>query len=113
MITIYVDRPRPCPRNRRWRWPKSCHMFVFPEAGALEALHAAARRLDLRRAWFQANSDLPHYDLTGYKRLKALQDGAVEADDFTLVGALHAWQASTGKLRKKRRNTGQPQRERL
>ncbi|MFO8012118.1 MAG: DUF4031 domain-containing protein [Phycisphaerae bacterium] len=39
-----------------------------------------ARRLDLRRAWFQGESDLPHYDLTEYKRLKAIQDGAVEAE---------------------------------
>jgi len=107
MITVYVDRLRPCIRNRNWRWPKACHLFVFPEPGAVDVLHAAARRIGLNRAWFQGDGTMPHYDLTAYKRLKALQDGAVEADDFTLVDALHAWRAWKGTTRKRSRNTGQ------
>lgn len=51
----------------------SCHLTADTE----EELHAFAARLGLRRAWFQAKSTTPHYDLTESKRELALKLGAV------------------------------------
>ena len=42
----------------------------------LEALHTFARRLGMKRAWFQNHRLAPHYDLTGSKRERALELGA-------------------------------------
>lgn len=52
----------------------SCHMTVI---GELDALHAFALKIGLRREWFQAQASWPHYDLTAGKRAQALRHGAV------------------------------------
>lgn len=51
----------------------SCHMTCD---GDIEELHELARRIGLRREWFQPRST-PHYDLTPARREKALKNGAV------------------------------------
>lgn len=48
-----------------------CHLF----ADTVEELHEFARKLGLRKSWFQDRS-LPHYDLTPNKRRQALSVGA-------------------------------------
>jgi len=53
------------------RW---CHMW----ADTLEELHAMARRIGMKRAWFQDHASLPHYDLTPSRRAKAVSSGAKE-----------------------------------
>ncbi len=69
------------------RWPTkipcfkagSCHLMVEPDEHGqldLEALHAFAASIGLRRAWFQPKS-WPHYDLTASKLALALRMGAV------------------------------------
>lgn len=45
-------------------------------ADTLEELHAFARRIGLKRAWFQ-DKRVPHYDLSPGKRELALKHGAV------------------------------------
>ena len=58
---------------------QSCHLMVEPDERGqvdLEALHAFARRIGLRREWFQPLS-WPHYDLTPQKRAEAVRLGAV------------------------------------
>lgn len=40
-------------------------------------LHAMARRIGMRRSWFQGD----HYDLTPGRRAKAVEYGAVEIDE--------------------------------
>lgn len=65
-------------------WPKSsfvkkfgnqwCHMT----ADNLDELHALADKIGLQRRWFQAKSNVPHYDLTPTYRAKAIEAGAVE-----------------------------------
>lgn len=72
---VYVDPLLVCVPNGRWRWNRSCHMF----ADTLDALHAFAARIGLRRAWFQ-DKTLPHYDLHPNTRAKALAAGAIELD---------------------------------
>lgn len=73
-MSVYVDPCLPSARNSNWRYRKSCHMT----ADRFDELHAMARRLGLKRAWFQPGSTLPHYDLTESKRSLAVRYGAVE-----------------------------------
>jgi hypothetical protein len=51
----------------------SCHLT----SDNLDELHEFARRLGLKRAWFQERSSAPHYDLSPAKREQALKLGAV------------------------------------
>lgn len=66
---IYVDAL--C--DYGWRLGPSCHMT----ADTLDELHAFAKRIGLRREWFQ-DKRLPHYDLTASRRAVAVNLGAVE-----------------------------------
>ena len=50
-----------------------CHLTTDEP---VEALHEFARRLGLRRGWFQSAAAVPHYDLTPARRAKALELGA-------------------------------------
>ncbi len=58
-------------RRHGTRW---CHMF----ADSIDELHAMADRIGLKRAWFQDDARLPHYDLVPSKRALAVRCGAVE-----------------------------------
>lgn len=70
------------------RW---CHLWCD---GNVDALHALAARIGLRRAWFQDKKDFPHYDLTPQRRAAAVKAGAVE---FELADWLRGKRpASTG-----------------
>jgi hypothetical protein len=69
-MPVYVDQPM--------TWAKLyknyCHMY----ADTVDELHAMAAKLGLRRSWFQADIDHPHYDIASSKRRLAIQYGAVE-----------------------------------
>ena len=74
-MTVYVDQLRTVLRtNPRWPWPTSCHLYADSE----EELHGFARKLQMRRTWFQPDLRLPHYDLTAARRERAIKAGAVE-----------------------------------
>ncbi len=47
-------------------------------ADSIPELHQFAKRLGLRRAWFQPHPRHPHYDLTPNKREQAIKLGAIE-----------------------------------
>ena len=74
-MTIYVDAAIHPWRGRMW-----CHLFTDSED--IEELHAFARRLGLRRHWFQQppRASWCHYDITESKRGQAIKLGAVETD---------------------------------
>ena len=55
------------------RW---CHMWT--DLGNEEALHQMARKLGLKRAWFQDKHNFPHYDLTPARRALAVMYGCEE-----------------------------------
>lgn len=71
-MSVYVDPLMECEPNPSWRWRQSCHMF----ADNLDELHAFAKRIGLKRTWFQDHRLLPHYDLTANMRSKAILHGA-------------------------------------
>jgi len=68
---VYVDRLL----DHGWKLGPSCHLTADTE----QELHAFARRLGMRRYWFQVSrSGVPHYDLTERRRAKAVALGAKE-----------------------------------
>lgn len=78
---VYVDALLSCLPNPNWKYTKSCHLFADSEV----ELHDFARKLGLKRSWFQTKSRLLHYDLNENKREQALKLGAIEADRKTTV----------------------------
>jgi hypothetical protein len=52
----------------------SCHLTTD---GSMDELHAFAKRLGMRRSWFQEHPVMPHYDLVPSRRSRALVLGAV------------------------------------
>ena len=76
MMSVYVDEMMVCMQNRNWPYGRACHLM----ADSVKELQAFARRLGLKRSWFQFKSNLPHYDLTSGMRSKAVRLGAVEID---------------------------------
>jgi hypothetical protein len=73
---VYVDPLM----NHGWKLyghpVKSCHLFADTE----EELHEMARRLGLKRMWFQPQkgNSVAHYDITPKKRQRAVATGAQE-----------------------------------
>lgn len=66
-----------------------CHLFTD---GSLDDLHLFARRLGMKREWFQNHTRLPHYDLVPSKRAKALALGAIEVDRRRTVEIMKDWE---------------------
>lgn len=75
-MAVYVDDELIPWRGKLW-----CHLV----ADTLPELHAFARRLGLRTAWFQAKSAYPHYDVTVSVRDRALTMGATLGDRETII----------------------------
>lgn len=64
------------------RWPHakrrcfkmgSCHLTTY---GDIESLHEFAKRIGMKREWFQDHPLAPHYDLSPARREAALSAGA-------------------------------------
>ncbi|NOK05811.1 MULTISPECIES: DUF4031 domain-containing protein [Myxococcus] len=70
----------------------SCHLFT--DSLDLTELHAVAARIGMRRAWFQTDGDLPHYDLNGERRAAAVAAGAVEVDKYKTVECIRLHRAA-------------------
>ena len=82
MMAIYIDALRYWPHTGK-SW---CHMASSLEGDAgLAELHSMADKLGMKRAWFQARGNLPHYDLQPSKRALAIKHGAVEVDAVELL----------------------------
>ena len=69
---IYVDRYLDWMISDKPKWRDGGHLFGTD----LEALHAFAKSIGLRREWYQGKQ-FPHYDLTKNKRAQAIQAGAI------------------------------------
>ena len=73
-MSVYVDPVMNHGGSPTFPWPFSCHMY----ADTLDELHALAKSIGLKRAWFQDKDKLPHYDLVATKRKAAVACGAIE-----------------------------------
>jgi hypothetical protein len=58
------------------RFGPSCHLLADTE----EELHEMARKIGMKRSWFQSGekSSMPHYDLVASRRASAVKLGAKE-----------------------------------
>lgn len=82
---ILVDDLKEYPNGPRGirRW---CHMGTDDHTDAgLAELHAMAKRIGLRREWFQDKPGFPHYDLTASRRAAAVAAGAEQVNAFAYV----------------------------
>lgn len=78
-MAVYVDWVQRMPTTIRCFKPGFCHLMADTE----QELHDFAKRLGLRREWFQPRERHPHYDLTLRRREVAIRLGAIEVDrDF-------------------------------
>jgi len=82
---IYIDRVQA--RGGSGKFRKSAHLFTDEED--LEKLHAFAKFIGLRKAWFQ-DEKFPHYDLTGGMWIKAYKNGASVVPEQFLAALLAA-----------------------
>lgn len=78
---VFVDRLReersrtePA-RSAGERWG---HLWCHLWSDDLDALHAIAEAVGMRREWFQDRAGFPHYDLSPQGREAAIALGAVE-----------------------------------
>jgi len=69
-MSVYVDPIFDHGEKGLW-----CHLT----GESMEELHDFAKKIGLRRAWFQPKS-IPHYDLNPYLRALALNNGAIALD---------------------------------
>ena len=74
-LTVYVDDAQH-PFGRMLM----CHMM----ADSLEELHAMARTIGLKTAWFQPGRH-PHYDVCSSKRAVAISEGAIPITQREMV----------------------------
>lgn len=84
-----VDAIKPEARRHGRIW---CHLWTD---GAVDELHAFARRIGLKREWFQDHATLPHYDLTPAMRSKALGAGAQQREAHDHIRAQRAQRETT------------------
>lgn len=70
-MAILVDTVGIPNRGRVWY-----HMVSDTD---IDELHRFARKIGLRREWFQDDGGLPHYDIVGTKRALAVKLGARSA----------------------------------
>jgi hypothetical protein len=74
-MAVYVDPLVNYGGSKSFRWKESCHMFADTE----EELHEMARKIGMKRDWFQQQrTEFPHYDLVESRRIRAVKLGAVE-----------------------------------
>ena len=71
-MAVYVDDIQKYNTNLKHK--KWCHLLPGAD---IKELHAMAKKIGLRREWFQGKR-FPHYDLTPSKRTLAIKNGAVE-----------------------------------
>ncbi len=89
-MSVYVDPLQTTVRNYKWRYPQGCHLIADTE----DELHAFATRLGLKRAWFQGDGTMAHYDLSPNKRKQAVRMGAYEITPRMMAGRIRAWRES-------------------
>lgn len=97
-MSVYVDEMMSCHTSKQWPYNQSCHLT----ADTIPELHAFAKRLCLRREWFQGvkpdrplGGYVPHYDLTINKRGTALRMGAKAMTRLEAAAMFRLWRMTT------------------
>lgn len=92
-LVEWPQKPSPGAERHFGNGKPSCHLTVD---GPIEALHVFARRIGLRREWFQASppASWPHYDLTPSKRALALEIGALAMPANHICAREDTWRAA-------------------
>jgi len=76
---VYVDEiaywPGSITKQAQQYGRKWCHLWCDP--GEEDKLHSLAKRIGLKREWFQHHRFFDHYDLTASKRALAISEGAI------------------------------------
>src|SRR5262245_41055719 len=87
---VYVD-------DAIWNWQglKWCHLL----ADDIDELHGFAARLGISRASYQGppKTTAPHYDLTGFERVRALALGAKPCSRQEIVAVFRVLRVAGGK----------------
>lgn len=89
-LRAWPQAPKPGAEKLFGNGKESCHMTVD---GRIDVLHAFARRMNLKRSWFQHDNDsgtLPHYDLNPGKRSQAIALGALSVPAEMMTKILRA-----------------------
>lgn len=84
-MAVYVDPLQfhtRGPLKRVGRPVQWCHLMTD---GELEELHQFARKIGLKRSWFQDDKRHPHYDLTSSRRVFAVALGAVQVSSQEML----------------------------
>lgn len=89
-MAIYIDNARIEWRGRQW-----CHMV----ADSIEELHEFAKKLGMKRAWFQCSASYPHYDITVEVRAHALKLGALEGNRAQIITCARKLKSEQTKLK--------------
>jgi hypothetical protein len=89
---VYVDPLRQYGWQIKGKSFRSCHMFVCHGVD-LEVLHEMAYFLGIKRAYFQPDYDLPHYDLLPSSRHFAVQAGAIEVPSSFLIEQMRLYKS--------------------
>lgn len=97
-MAVYVDNEQ----NQFGRMIM-CHMI----ADTVAELHDFAKRIGLKREWFQPRSR-PHYDLSRSRRILALQAGAREVTRKELVAIMQRQMPVWAEEYRKAREAGLP-----
>lgn len=101
-MSVYVDR---LPKQGWGRWGGGAHMM----GSDLDELHEMARKIGLRREWFQDDSTFAHYDLTASKRALAIGKGAIQIglgeipDDVLMRCSDGSYEQRSERMKRRRR----------
>jgi Protein of unknown function (DUF4031) len=80
-MSVYIDQAI-------WEWHglKWAHLL----ADEIDELHRFAARLGIHRSSYQGppKTSIPHYDLTGYERSRAIASGAIACSRYEIVAVV-------------------------
>jgi hypothetical protein len=100
-MAVHVDALFVCPSSNAQAFRVGlrhghqwCHLFCDP--GDEEQLHMVARKVGMKREWFQNRPGFPHYDLVPPKREKAVTLGVTQTDLSEWLRARRAKEAEAG-----------------
>jgi Protein of unknown function (DUF4031) len=80
-MSVYIDQA-----IWEWRGLKWAHLL----ADDIDELHRFAARLGIHRTSYQGppKTSIPHYDLTGYERRRAIASGAIACSRYEIVAVV-------------------------